>query len=243
MLCIQNQQLENGRIRIERETCVWVVYKMLVLSCMDRACVYSCEYPCGRSRPGTALLSCSLPCMRNCSHKDHFHGTGRNKWLSSSTDVTLSQWLWFGWVGVLCNCTQCFCRNLLGMAWFGKFLQNCCGPGRRLLICIFGFWLLVLAGPHNVSHTWQQRLCGLKAFVASLSHPAQLEHCNRSSLFLFWGFSQHLVFGKTVIYFYLATCWRSLRNHRCCMAIPWKFILVFSTRLTCNMGATSTGLF
>lgn len=193
MLRVQNQQLGNGRIKIERAACIWVC-KMLVLSFTDRACLYCCEYPCGRTDRENSLTLCSLPSMRNCSHKDHFHQMGRNECLSSSTDVTLSQWLWCECAG---SCLECFCLNLLGKAWFGKFLLNCCGPGRKLLICIFGFWLLVLAGPHNVSHTWQQRLCGLKAFVASLSHPAQLEHCNRSSLFLFWWFSQHLVLWKS----------------------------------------------
>lgn len=87
----------------------------------------------------------------------------------------------------------------------GKFSLDCCGPGRKKP-CIFEFWLLLLARPHKVSCTWQQQVPGLKAFLASLSRPAQLEHCNTSSLFLFGEFSQHLMFGKPARYFCCVTC-------------------------------------
>lgn len=114
MLCIQNQQLENGRIKIEWATCVWVVCKMLVLSCKDRACVYSCEYPCGRSRQEAALSSAACHAweivatkttlmgrveVSDCPASEMWHchdGCGLGGWVCYVTALTASVWTSWG---------------------------------------------------------------------------------------------------------------------------------------------------
>lgn len=89
-----------------------------------------------------------------------------------------------------------------------------------------------------MSHTWQQRLPGLKAFVASLNHPAQLEHCNTSSLFLFLRVFTTLNVWKTHNIFlscYMMEKLKKLGMLHGQLCIPGKYFLVRSARLTCNM--------